>query len=193
MSVATARHPRGKVVSVHRADGLGSGRVLIVNSPEFGAVSLFPAWVCEGAFVFDAVQPSPREVFAGFLPGGAGAALFREVSWGAAVAVSLPDGVHVLDATEVHVALHASGAELEYGMSADALGDALLAGLARLGVTRVRAIAADWASVCTANARDGFSAVEWRKQVRRVWGSCRRMDRASMLKCDLLTAVMSRG
>ncbi|MEW2508142.1 hypothetical protein AB0878_47550 [Amycolatopsis sp. NPDC047767] len=186
MTVATAPRPQGETIPPQRSGGPEASPVLICNSLLFGAVSLSPAWVNEGAFVFGAHQPPAREV-----PVGGG--WFREVGWGAAVAVSLPDGVHLFDATEVQVALHASGAELEFGMSAEVLIGLLLEGLARLGVAQVREIAQEWSGVCSASARGHLADTQWRKQVRRVWGSRRRMDRASLLKCDLLTAVMGRA
>jgi hypothetical protein len=156
--------------------------VLIVNSASFGAVSLSLAWVNDGAFVFTADQPPTRTVHIGD-------DWFRESRWGVALAVSLPDGVHVFDATEVQVAIHAAGVVLEHHMPVDVLAELFLAGLGRLGVQEVRRIAAEWRATCAASARQYASDSLWRKEVRRVWGSRKEMDLASLAKSDLLRAV----
>ncbi|WP_206784231.1 hypothetical protein [Amycolatopsis sp. MtRt-6] len=161
-----------------------AGHVLIVNSTSFGAVSLSLAWVNDGAFVFTADQPPTRTVRLG---GG----WYQESRWGVALAVSLPDGVHVLDSTEVQVALHAAGVAFEHRTAADVLADLFLVGLERLGVEEVRRIAAEWRATEVASSRKKISVALWRKEMRRVWGSRKQMDRACLAKCDLLDAVMA--
>jgi hypothetical protein len=162
--------------------GPGAGHVLIVNSASFGAVSLSLAWVNDGAFVFTADQPPTRTVYAGD-------GWFREARWGIAIAVSLPDGVHVFDATEIKVALHSAGVILEYRQPVEVYAELFLAGLARLGVEAVRRIAADWYATEVASSRDEIAVGSWRKEMRRVWGSRKEMSRACLVSFNLIDAV----
>ncbi|UJW33866.1 hypothetical protein L3Q67_08915 [Saccharothrix sp. AJ9571] len=184
MNVGTAfRHPVD-TMSAERPGGPGAGRVLVVNSSSFGPVSLSLAWVNGGAFVFSAAQPPARRV-------PLGQSWFRESRWGAALVVSLPDGVHVFDATEVQVALHAAGVALGLHESVDFLAETFLRGVAALGTEQVRRVAAEWRKVC-----DGLADLPdsvWFREMRRVWGTRKQMDRASLAKFDLLGAVMGRG
>ncbi|WIY04424.1 hypothetical protein QRX60_11460 [Amycolatopsis mongoliensis] len=161
-----------------------AGHVLIVNSTSFGAVSLSLAWVNDGAFAFTTDQPPTRTVHIG-------GDWFQESRWGAAIAVSLPDGVHVLNATEVQVALHAAGVAFQHHTAVDVLAELFLIGLERLGVEEVRRIAADWRVTEVASSREKIPVALWRKEMRRVWGSRKQMDRACLAKCAVLDAVMA--
>lgn len=161
--------------------------MLIVNSPSFGAVSLSLAWTNEGAFVFADHQPP-----AYLVPLGDGCS-YRESWWGIALAVSLPDGVHLFDSTEVQITIHAAGVELAVRESVDFVADVFLRGLASLGVDGVRQTAAAWTAACSSKGGHPVPEPQWRKEMRRVWGTRKHHDRACFAKCTLLDAVMGRG
>jgi hypothetical protein len=156
------------------------GRVLIVNSPLFGAVSMSLAWVSEGRFTLSTERPAAYDEEL-----GGGWAIERR--WGVALAVSLPDGVHVLNPTDVSVALHLAGEPLEHRMPADVLARLLVQGISLVGVEEIRRISAAWRSCERDNSRAGVTA--WRRELRKVWGSRKRHDRAITTMCALIDAV----
>ena len=162
-----------------RVTGRGA---LLLSTSEVGPVSLVPAWECGGGFVLGVDRPPKfdREL------GGGWAA---ECRWGSAVAVSLPDGLHVLHATEVQVALHGSGGRLVPGMGAEDIARLLVTGLIKVGVAEVRRVAATWRSVELAFLRDRGLEPVWRREVRAVWGSIARLDRAVVAKLRVFVAV----
>jgi hypothetical protein len=165
------------------------GRVLLVNSPVFGLVSVSLTWAEEnGSFRRCEQQPAPTLVP---VPGMRG--YFRERRWGTALAVSLPDGVHVLDSGVVGLALHHSGADLNRGCAADDLAAALVAGLAAVWVARLRELeaAAHRSSLEVQAGRR--SPRSWQDAHRRLWGSTKRYDSAVFAKVALFDAVRHGG
>lgn len=171
-----------------RSDGspVTAGHGLVVDSPVFGPVGLSAAWVSEGLSVLSPVRPRAYLV-------DLGEGWVAERIWGAGVAVSLPGGVQVLNPTEVGMGLHLAGEPLEHRMPTDVLAGLLVQGLALTGVAELRRVAAGWRAFELADYHNPGPIAVWRRHLRRVWGTRRRHDRASLAKCDLIEAVHGRG
>lgn len=163
--------------------GPGVGRVVVISSPSFGAVSLSPAWVNEGAFTFSVEQPPAHTVHVGD-------GWFRESRWSSAVAVSLPDGVHLFNATDVRVALHLAGEPLEPRLPVDTLARLLVQAVSLVGVQEIRRVAAAWRAFERADSYTSpWPDDVFRREVRALWGSRRRMSRALLAEVALLDAL----